>query len=213
MLRIIIASQRKSSDCLLEYIIAHLPTLVFVELMNYFYDTCLSIWKILNLCNFTKNPPFLWMFTINKHLFFDFLIVYFPFCVEMTLYKARKISNKLININLICLSHFNWFKFGISLGRMIIFYYVWAKYLSNNISFILDSDFFFKTFDKIILNYWIITRLAPFCTFILYFTNSLLFKFAGTHNTSYINNLSYGIGTLSILHSSALVVWLLQCLQ
>lgn len=105
MLGIIIASQRKSSDCLLKYIIAHLPTLIFVEFVNHFYDTCLSIWKILYLCNFTKNPSFLWMLTIDQHLFFYLLIIYFPFGVKMALNKARKISNKLVDIDLICFSH------------------------------------------------------------------------------------------------------------
>ena len=105
MLGIIIASQWESSNCLLKYIIAHLPALIFVEFMNYFYYTCLSVWKIFNLCNLTKNPSFLWMFTINKHLFFYLFIIYFPFCIEMTLNKARKIGNKLIYVNLICLSH------------------------------------------------------------------------------------------------------------
>lgn len=64
MISIIIAFQRKSSNCLLKYVIAHLPALIFVKFVDYFYDACLSVRKVLNLCNFSEYPTSFRMLTI-----------------------------------------------------------------------------------------------------------------------------------------------------
>lgn len=92
LLAILMAFERKARNAVFEAVISDFPTLIFVEFMLNSDKRSLSIRKVVNFYNFSEDPASLFMFAIDKHIFFNFIIKNVLSIAEMACYEEVEIG-------------------------------------------------------------------------------------------------------------------------
>lgn len=75
LLTVFVAFEGEPSDGLIEAIVNDFPALIFVEFMDHLHESSLSIRQIVHFYHFTEDPTLIFMLTVNKHVFFDLIIM------------------------------------------------------------------------------------------------------------------------------------------
>lgn len=140
------------SNIFLSKIIFYLPLLIFAKFMKYFDKSLLSIWKILNLANLSKNPSFFRMFTIYKAVNFNLFKWNIFWGRIMITDKFIKVHIQFKGIKCVCVSQFKFIKSCIKRSLMIIFYdSIWVHFSKYVRSFWIYLHFFLKFLLKLFL--------------------------------------------------------------